>query len=84
MLQPSAFVAPSPRGRYLFWAAPDNSICMPCMRMHAYAFICMNNIICTCMSTSTYACMAHACRHMHARYACTYIRMHGMRPFMHA
>ena len=40
--------------------------------MHAYALICMN--IYTCMSTSTYACMACARRHKHAWHACTMCR----------
>ena len=64
------------------WAAPASGICMPCMHMHAFVLICMN--ICTCLSTSTYACMAYACGHMNARHACTYICMHGMRAYMHA
>ena len=83
MLQPPAFPTPppSPPVRYLFWAAPASGTCMPCMRMHAYTFICMN--IRTYMSTSTYACMAYACRHM--PYACnTSMCMHGMRAYMHA
>ena len=39
-----------------------------CMPMHAYVFICTT--ICTYACTSTYACIAYACRQMHAWHIC--------------
>ena len=53
-----------------------------CMHMHAYAFICMS--ICICISTSTYACIAYACKHRRAWHVCTYICLHGMHAYMQA
>ena len=50
--------------------------------MHAYAFICMS--ICICISTSTYACIAYACKHIRAWHVCTYICLHGMHAYMQA
>ena len=49
--------------------------------MHAYACRCMN--ICSCISPSTYAFIAYACKYICAWHACTYICMHGMYAYMH-
>ena len=65
------FTPPPPKGGPPGWAPPESGICMPSMHMHTYAFICMS--ICICISTSTYACIAYACKHIRAWHACTYI-----------
>ena len=52
------------------------------IKANAYAFICM--IICICSSTTTYACIAYACKHIRAWHVCTYICLHGMHAYMQA
>ena len=64
------------------WAPPASGICMPSMHMNTYPFICMST--CICISTSTYACTAYACKHIRAWHVCTYICLHGMHAYMQA
>ena len=77
-------------GRHLYTHDKDNSqwgiyapdglpqrveyACHVCICTHLQLFL----RICICMSTSTHACIAYACRHMHAWHACTYMCMHGI------
>ena len=55
---------------------------MPSFHVHAKVFICMS--ICICISTSTYACIAYACKHTRAWHVCTYICLHGMHAYVQA